>query len=99
MRSTWRLYGPEEEELAVAQERSASVAFVRRLIDAVPYGEFVPIVFHFTIDENGRHLGDFTRAIGVRDHYTLDLSADTERRIDRRLGVALAVVLDALQGR
>lgn len=99
VRSTWRLYGPAEEELAVAQERSASVAFVRRLIDAVPYGEFVPIVFHFTIDENGRHLGDFTRAIGVRDHYTLDLSADTERRIDRRLGVALAVVLDALQGR
>ena len=24
------------------------------MIDAVPYGDFIPIVFHFTIDEDGR---------------------------------------------
>jgi hypothetical protein len=35
----------------------------------------------------------------VRDAYTLDLSADQERLLDRRLGVALAVGLDALQSR
>lgn len=99
LRSTWRILDAGEEELAVAQERSAPVALFRRLVDAVPYGEFVPVLFHFRIDEGERHLGDFTRAVGVRDRYTLDLSPDAERRIDRRLGVALAIALDALQSR
>ena len=68
-------------------------------IDIVPYGEFVPILFHFRIDRGGQQLGDFTRPIGVRDRYTLDLAGDTERTIDRRLAVALGVALDALQSR
>jgi uncharacterized protein YxjI len=99
LRSTWRVLGADEQELAVAKERSQLWAIVRRVIDAVPYGDFIPIVFHFTIDKDGRHLGDFNRRIGVRDTYDLDLSGDTERTIDRRLAIALAVALDALQSR
>jgi uncharacterized protein YxjI len=99
LRSTWRVLGADERELAVVKERSQLWAIVRRVIDAVPYGDFIPIVFHFTIDEDGRHLGDFNRRIGVRDTYDLDLSGDTERTIDRRLAIALAVALDALQSR
>ena len=72
---------------------------MRRAVDFVPYGDVVPIVFHFTIDENDRHLGDFTRRLGMRDTYDLDLSGDADRTIDRRLGIALAVALDALQSR
>jgi uncharacterized protein YxjI len=98
-RSTWSIMDANEQELAVAQERSIVTAIIRRVIDAVPYGEFVPIIFHFTIDLGERHLGDFTRAIGMRDRYTLDLSGDHERTIDRRLAIALAVALDALQSR
>ncbi len=98
-RSTWRVIGPLDEELGIAKERSAPVAVLRRVIDAVPYGEFVPIIFHFTIDEGERHLGDFTRRIGMRDTYDLDLTPDSERTIDRRLGIALGVGLDALQSR
>ena len=100
LRSTWRILDEAEQELAVAQERSMLWAVVRRVIDAVPYGDFIPIVFHFTIDAaDGRHLGDFTRAWGMRDRYTLDLSGDPERMIDRRLALALAIALDALQSR
>jgi uncharacterized protein YxjI len=98
-RSTWSVMDAGEQQLAVATERSQFWAIVRRVIDAVPYGDFVPIVLHFRIDSGERHLGDFTRAIGMRDHYTLDLSGDTERTIDRRLAIALAVALDALQSR
>ena len=98
-RSTWSIMDANEQELAVAQERSQLVAILRRVIDAVPYCEFVPIVFHFTIDRGDTHLGDFTRAIGMRDRYTLDLGGDVERTIDRRLALALAIALDALQSR
>lgn len=99
LRSTWSIMDSNEQEVAVAKERSQFWAIVRRVIDAVPYGDFVPIVFHFRIDRGETHLGDLTRAIGIRDRYTLDLSGDAERTIDRRLAIALAIALDALQSR
>ena len=99
LRSTWAIMGADEQELAIAKERSQFWAIVRRVIDQVPYGDFIPIVFHFRIDRGDQQLGDFTRAIGIRDKYTLDLSPDGERTIDRRLAIALGIALDALQSR
>ena len=99
VRSTWRVLGADEAEVAVAEERSVPVAILRRVIDLVPFGELVPIVFHFTIRSDGQALGSLVRRWGVRDRYDLDLSADVERRLDRRLGIALAIALDAMQGR
>ena len=98
-RSTWTVFDAQEQQLAVATERSQFWAILRRVIDVVPYGDFVPIVFHFRIDDGDRHLGDMTLAIGMRDRYVLDLSGDLERTIDRRLAIALAIALDALQSR
>ena len=103
-RSTWSVMDANEQQLGIAKERSISVAFLRRVIEVVPYGDFVPIPFHFTIDTVSEgtaetHLGDMNRRFGVRDTYDLDLSGDPERTIDRRLAVALGVALDALQSR
>jgi uncharacterized protein YxjI len=99
LRSTWRILDGAEQELAVAKERSQFWAIARRVVDLIPYGAAVPIVFHFTIDEGEHHLGDYTRRLGIRDTYDLDLSGDTARTIDRRLAIALAIALDALQSR
>lgn len=99
LRSTWSIMDANEQELAVAKERSVPVAILRRVIDAVPYGDFIPIPFHFTIDEEERHVGDLNRRFGVRDTYDLDVSGDVERKIDRRLAVSLGIALDALQSR
>ena len=99
VRSTWRILDPQEQEVATAQERSLPVAILRRAIDFVPYGELVPIVFHFTISAGDARLGELTRHFGFRDRYTLDLSGDGEHRLDRRVGIALAIALDALQSR
>jgi uncharacterized protein YxjI len=104
LRSTWSILDAGEQELAIAKERSVPVAILRRVIDAVPYGDFVPIPFHFTIDTVSegtahRHIGDLNRRFGIRDTYDLDVSGDIERKIDRRLAVSLGIALDALQSR
>jgi uncharacterized protein YxjI len=103
LRSTWSIMDADEQELAIAKERSVPIAVLRRVIDAVPYGDFVPIPFHFTIDTVSegaeRHIGDLNRRFGVRDTYDLDVSGDVERKIDRRLAVSLGIALDALQSR
>jgi uncharacterized protein YxjI len=99
LRSTWQILDPAEQALAVATERSMSIAVLRRLVEVVPYGDFVPIPFHFTIDAGERHVGDLNRRLGFRDTYDLDVSGDVERTIDRRLAVSLGIALDALQSR
>jgi uncharacterized protein YxjI len=99
LRSTWQILDVAAQELAIAQERSPSVAILRRVIDFIPYGDFVPIPFHFTIDAGERHIGDLNRRLGFRDTYDLDVSGDVERKIDRRLAVSLGIALDALQSR
>jgi uncharacterized protein YxjI len=100
LRSTWRILSSADEELAVAKEKNAFLAIARRVVDFVPYGEWVPIPYDFVIHEGERELGHFTRKfLSIRDTYTLDLSGDAEKRVDRRLGIALGIGLDALQNR
>jgi hypothetical protein len=99
LRSTWRIYDSNEQQVALAQEKSMPIAILRRAIDLVPYGELVPIVFQFTILMDVREVGELRRPIGLRDRYILKLGGDPDRRIDRRVAVALAIALDALQSR
>ena len=99
LRSTWRLLDAQEQEVAFAHEKSVPMAVLRRVIDLVPYGDFVPVLFQFTIHMDGQEVGEMRRPIGLRDRYILRLHGDPERRIDRRVGVALGIALDALQSR
>jgi uncharacterized protein YxjI len=99
LRSTWRILDADERQVAMAQEKSMPVAILRRAIDFVPYGELIPIVFQFTISVDGRQVGELRRPLGIRDRYILRLAGDPDRRIDRRVAVALAIALDALQSR
>ena len=100
LRSTWRVVGPDGGEMAIARERSAAMAAVRRVIDFAPeVGGFIPIPYNFDILVDGRKIGGMDRKFQLRDRYVLDLSGDTEQTIDRRLAVALAIGLDTLQNR
>ena len=99
VRSSWRILDANEQEVAATHERRLTLALLRRVIDLVPYGDFVPILFQFVIFMDGREIGDLRRPVGVRDRYILRLDGDPERRLDRRVAVALAIALDALQSR
>jgi uncharacterized protein YxjI len=99
-RSTWRISTPEGEETAIAQERSQVLGIARRLIDFVPdIGGLIPIPYNFDILAGGRVIGKMDRKFQLRDRYVLDVSGDNERRLDRRLAIALAIGLDTLQNR
>lgn len=99
LRSTWGILDADEREVGLAEERSMAVAIVRRVKDLLPYGELLPLRYHFTFRVDGRPVGELTRELAFRDRYALDLTGDVEHRIERRLAVALAVALDALQAR
>ena len=100
LRSTWRVRDAQEQEVAIARERSQVAAIARRVIDFVPdFGGLIPIPYNFDILVDDRVVGAMNRKFQLRDRYVLDLSGDHERKLDRRVAVALAVGLDTLQNR
>jgi len=100
LRSTWRISSAAGEEVAVARERSQVMAILRRAIDFVPdYGGLIPIPYNFDILAGEQPIGRMDRKFKLRDQYVLDLSGDTERKLDRRLAIAVAIGLDTLQNR
>ena len=99
-RSTWRISTPDTEEIAIARERSQVLGIARRVIDFVPdIGGLIPIPYNFDILASDRVIGRMDRKFQLRDRYVLDLSGDTEKKLDRRLAIALAIGLDTLQNR
>jgi uncharacterized protein YxjI len=104
LRSTYTLFDAEGNEVARANEKSLAVALFRRLVDLVPYvggfSDWLPIPYHFDFKRGDTLLGTHTRqAWKFRDTYTIDMSGDPERTLDRRLILAIAVGMDALQAR
>jgi uncharacterized protein YxjI len=104
LRSTYTVFDAQGQETAEAREKSLPVALFRRLVGVVPYvGDFanwLPIPYHFTFTRGELVLGTHSRqAFKLRDTYTIDMSGDPERTLDRRLVLAIAVGMDALQAR
>lgn len=104
LRSTYALFDASGAEVARASERSLVVALFRRAVGFIPYvGDFadwLPIPYHFDFKRGDAVLGSHQRqTMKFRDTYTIDFSADPERTVDRRLVLAIAVGMDALQAR
>lgn len=104
LRSTYVLYGPDGSQLCEATERSLPVALFRRLVGFVPvigdYADWLPIPYHFVFVRGDQVLAHHTRrAWKLRDFYRIDCSPDTQHVLDRRLVLAAAVGMDALQAR
>lgn len=104
LRSTFTLFDASGAEICKVRERSMPIAIFRRAIGFIPYVEnfadFLPIPYDFEFLRGERVLGEHKRRRWQwRDVYDMDFSADTEHLIDRRLAMATAVGLDALQAR
>jgi hypothetical protein len=104
LRSTYVLYDAAGDEIARVTERNLAVALFRRLVGFIPYLEnfanWLPIPYDFVFLRNGATIGHHRRQLWKPiDVYTIDLTGDTEKILDRRLVLAIAVAMDALQAR
>jgi uncharacterized protein YxjI len=100
LRTTWNVLNAADEEVAVARERSQAMAILRRGIDFVPdIGGLIPIPYNFDILSGEQVIGKMDRKFQLLDLYVLDLSGDPDKKLDRRLAIALAIGLDTLQNR
>ena len=104
LRSTFRVNDANGQELFISTEKSMPIALTRRAVGFIPYVEnvanWLPIPYHFVFKRGEEIIGENRRQIGkFRDIYTIDMSADDPRTIDRRLVLALSVGQDALQAR
>lgn len=102
LRSHWVVRDAAGQELFSAEEQSLVIALVRRFAGYVPVAgslllEYIP--FNFTFARGGAEAGRYSRVIGsFRDKYVLEPGEELEG-VDRRLVLAFAVALDALQDR
>jgi uncharacterized protein YxjI len=100
LRSTWTVRDGNEDELMIARERSLFGAIARRAIDFVPdIGGLIPIPYNFDFLADGTVVGGMDRKFQLRDRYIVEIGGDHDRRVDRRLVIALAIGLDSLQNR
>jgi uncharacterized protein YxjI len=104
LRASYQLYDANGAEVAQARERSVPVALFRRIVGFVPYigsyADWLPIAYHFDFIRGEDRLGSHDRKLwSFRDVYTIDMSGDPQHTIDRRLILANAVGMDALQAR
>ena len=89
LRSTWHVEQPGVGT-ATGQERSMAIAMLRRFTDIT----FLP--YHFDFVRDGRTAFSVEKKWGIRDQYVVSIA---DQQLDRRLVIAMAVGLDALQGR
>jgi uncharacterized protein YxjI len=98
LRSTWHLEQPGLPAVTGA-ERNKWLAGFRRLWQWIPFiGDApFPMRYHFDfVAENGAPVFSVDKKTWVRDHYLVTVQ---DPGVDRRLVIAQAVALDALQSR
>ena len=101
LRSHWHVRDPAGTELLEAHEASWVVALVRRIADiGVDWLSLLTwLPFNFVLRRGERQVGTYKRVLGkLRDRYVLELGPELAE-VDRRLVVAFAIGLDALQDR
>ena len=101
LRSHWHVRDAEGTELFEAHEASWPIALVRRFADFLPDWlsllQWLP--FNFVLRRDGAVVGRYQRVLGqLRDRYVLEIDRGLDG-VDRRLVLAFAVGLDALQDR
>jgi uncharacterized protein YxjI len=101
LRSHWHVRDAQGNAVLESHESSWIIALLRRFADLGPdiftFLSWLP--FNFVLRRNGEEVGNYKRVLGtMRDRYVMEIG-DGLGDVDRRLLVAFAIGLDALQDR
>jgi uncharacterized protein YxjI len=92
-RKRWRCHAPDGTLLSLILEDSIVRALLRRLV-----GPFLGLLrTNFVLlkgDDETRVIGEFNRTLTLLDRYVLDLAADETEHLDKRVALAVGVMLD-----
>ena len=103
LRRGWRIMDPGGAVTARAREASLLLCIVRRVIDLIPFiGGIVRTDFDFLVradDGQEERIGAFRSRFSIFDKYVLDLSADPECKLDRRVALGVGILLDTAEKR
>jgi uncharacterized protein YxjI len=91
IRKRWYCDAPEGTRLVVVREDSILLSLLRRWLGPL----FGALRTNFILlDPAGKLIGEFNRKLTIRDRYLLTVEADRARTLDRRLALAIGVMLD-----
>jgi uncharacterized protein YxjI len=94
LRDEWEVLDAEDHPLGLLFEDNPGLALLRRLL----LGSLLPQNYDLTIDE--QRAADLRQRFNLfRYELELDFSMDLAGRLDRRLGLAAAVLLAAIEGK
>jgi uncharacterized protein YxjI len=91
-RKQWEIRTMAGQVAFVAKEDSIILSLLRRVLG--PMLGLLRTNFIFLGADERSVLGEFTRKMTILDRYALDLKRDRHRKLDRRLALALGVMLD-----
>lgn len=95
-RRRWAAVTGNESQLLVVREDSLPLAILRRYLG--PMWGLLRTNFDFILP-NGTRIGEYNRKLTLTDQYHLDLTQDPWFLVDRRVALALAILLDTAEGR
>lgn len=97
IRKRWYVYGPDKRLQFVAKEDSVILSLLRRFLG--PMFGLLRTNFIILRPDSEDVIGEFKRKFTILDRYVLDMSGDPQRLMDRRVAIALGVMLDTAERR
>jgi uncharacterized protein YxjI len=92
IRKRWDIHGPDGRRQYVAKEDSVILSLLRRFLG--PLFGLLRTNFIILRPDSEEVIGEFKRKFTILDRYVLDMSGDPQRLMDRRVALALGVMLD-----
>ena len=94
VQDTWHILDLQDQQVGLLQEDSALLGVLRRYVDYVSL--ILPQKYHATL--NGAPVASFARHKNfLTSRMDIDFSSDTNAALDRRLGLAMAMLLEAVE--
>jgi uncharacterized protein YxjI len=94
LRDEWVVLGPGDQQIGILQEDNLTQALLRRFL----LGSFLPQNYDLIMQES--RVADLKQRFNLfRYELEIDFRFDPRRKLDRRLGIAAAILLGTIEGK